>query len=239
LQPDSLIPDPVNPQNLNRFSYVGNNPVNFSDPSGHSYTPPCIFCNIQWFDYSNTPLILQGVLDFATVGACLFLGCNADPYSHTVSGPTMQQHGNNLFILPMADVILPVENPAPLNLLYTDPDGVVSTRASEIQSALPARTANSVTMASGIVEDANGYRRLVLSSSEPNGYIRPDVTKLVLPDEFVIQMNGHQHAEINMINWAKNEGLKLINISAGRSFCPTCRKALEDIFAEIGNRLAR
>jgi hypothetical protein len=35
LQPDSLIPDRVNPQAWNRYSYVGNRPVNFSDPSGH------------------------------------------------------------------------------------------------------------------------------------------------------------------------------------------------------------
>jgi hypothetical protein len=54
LQPDSLIPDPSNPQALNRFSYVGNRPINFNDPSGHNeecgigesgcsagtYTPP-------------------------------------------------------------------------------------------------------------------------------------------------------------------------------------------------------
>jgi hypothetical protein len=35
LQPDSLIPDLVNPQAWNRYSYVGNRPVNFSDPTGH------------------------------------------------------------------------------------------------------------------------------------------------------------------------------------------------------------
>ncbi len=35
LQPDTLIPDPSNPQAWNRYSYVANNPVNFNDPSGH------------------------------------------------------------------------------------------------------------------------------------------------------------------------------------------------------------
>ena len=38
IQPDSLIPDPSNPQAWNRFSYVGDNPVGYSDPSGHK---PC------------------------------------------------------------------------------------------------------------------------------------------------------------------------------------------------------
>jgi RHS repeat-associated protein len=35
LQPDSVIPNLYNPQSLNRFSYVRNNPINYSDPSGH------------------------------------------------------------------------------------------------------------------------------------------------------------------------------------------------------------
>jgi len=35
IQPDTLIPDPSNPQAFNRYSYVANRPVNFNDPSGH------------------------------------------------------------------------------------------------------------------------------------------------------------------------------------------------------------
>ena len=35
MQPDTIIPDPSNPQGWNRFSYVGNNPLGYSDPSGH------------------------------------------------------------------------------------------------------------------------------------------------------------------------------------------------------------
>ena len=35
IQPDSLVPDPLNPQAWNRFSYVYNNPASYIDPSGH------------------------------------------------------------------------------------------------------------------------------------------------------------------------------------------------------------
>ena len=34
--PDPIVPDPSNPQSLNRYGYVRNNPLKFVDPSGHS-----------------------------------------------------------------------------------------------------------------------------------------------------------------------------------------------------------
>jgi hypothetical protein len=34
-QPDSIIPNIYNPQYLNRYSYVRNNPVRYTDPTGH------------------------------------------------------------------------------------------------------------------------------------------------------------------------------------------------------------
>lgn len=35
LQPDSIMPDWYSPQNLNRYSYVRNNPLRYTDPTGH------------------------------------------------------------------------------------------------------------------------------------------------------------------------------------------------------------
>ncbi len=35
LQPDTIIPDPANPQSLNRYSYCLNNPLKYVDPTGH------------------------------------------------------------------------------------------------------------------------------------------------------------------------------------------------------------
>ena len=36
LQPDSIVPDLSNPQALNRYSYVNNNPLGYVDPTGHT-----------------------------------------------------------------------------------------------------------------------------------------------------------------------------------------------------------
>ena len=40
LSADSLVPNPFNPQDFNRFSYVRNNPVRYIDPSGHVCSDP-------------------------------------------------------------------------------------------------------------------------------------------------------------------------------------------------------
>ncbi len=38
IQPDTILPNPTNPQSYNRYTYVYNNPIRYNDPTGH-YVP--------------------------------------------------------------------------------------------------------------------------------------------------------------------------------------------------------
>jgi filamentous hemagglutinin len=54
------------------------------------------------------------------------------------------------------------------------------------------------------LEDTNGVRTIVISTSEEGGYLRPGE----------IKVSGTGHAEEDIINYANANGLKVIDIGA-------------------------
>ena len=59
LSPDTLVPEPGNPQALNRYSYVYNNPLRYTDPSGHC--PWCFYYAAWRVGYEIGTVIFPGV----------------------------------------------------------------------------------------------------------------------------------------------------------------------------------
>jgi RHS repeat-associated protein len=48
VQADTIVPEPGNPQALNRYAYVNNNPLKYTDPSGHWLETVWDIANIVW-----------------------------------------------------------------------------------------------------------------------------------------------------------------------------------------------
>lgn len=87
LQPDTIVPDPMNPQSLNRYSYVLNNPLRYTDPTGRTgYDPnyPELTCFMGMACQRPVP---YDPIPVALPGCCpVPLGTTAEEYSCMVYG---------------------------------------------------------------------------------------------------------------------------------------------------------
>ncbi|MBF0618719.1 MAG: VCBS repeat-containing protein [Candidatus Omnitrophica bacterium] len=76
LTPDTIVQSPYNPQTLNRYSYCNNNPINLTDPTGHSWLSK-VFSKIGDFFTSGPGASIMQVVGVVaapfTGGASLYL----------------------------------------------------------------------------------------------------------------------------------------------------------------------
>ncbi len=58
ISPDTLVPNYINPQSFNRYSYCLNNPLRYVDPTGYGNEPPDVqFDDIPGWDYIWVPCV--------------------------------------------------------------------------------------------------------------------------------------------------------------------------------------
>jgi hypothetical protein len=93
----------------------------------------------------------------------------------------------------------------------------------KLQHAIPAAQQGRITMAVGLAEDANGAQRVLIGTSEPIGYLRPGVT--LNPGEILAP--GYGHAEADIVNFALQSGLNLLEVGATRPICLVCASLIE------------
>jgi RHS repeat-associated protein len=71
VQADTVVPEPGNPQALNRYSYVANNPLRYTDPSGHCLNEDgetvCDFRAMHWVQIMSHPLYQEASLALANM----------------------------------------------------------------------------------------------------------------------------------------------------------------------------
>jgi len=76
---DSMVPSPSNPQSLNRYSYVMNNPMRYTDPSGHWGISIGAFC------YAGAQANYDFTKGRGSIGVGVGFSANASIYSGNVS----------------------------------------------------------------------------------------------------------------------------------------------------------
>ncbi|WP_434675201.1 hypothetical protein [Pseudomonas sp. D3-10] len=118
-------------------------------------------------------------------------------------------------------------------LAYDNPSNLVQNRVSEIQSQIPANSQGRITMGVAVVEDANGVRSVLVSTSEPRGYLRPGVS-LQEGEKVVV---GTGHAEADIVSYANANGLKVVDIGATRPVCASCQNVIEPTGANVSTPL--
>jgi hypothetical protein len=72
IQPDPIVPNYADPQTLNRYSYVVNNPLRYVDPSGHNFwdVVDVIFWAISVYEFVQEPTLANAafaLLDTASL----------------------------------------------------------------------------------------------------------------------------------------------------------------------------
>jgi filamentous hemagglutinin len=100
-------------------------------------------------------------------------------------------------------------------------------RTAMLREAIPAAQKGRITMAVGLAKDANGKRQLLISTSER--YFRGSVKRR--PGE--IRLQGTGHAETDILNFARQNDLKLLEIGATRPICPSCAARIKRVGAKI------
>jgi len=118
-------------------------------------------------------------------------------------------------------------------LAYDNPSNLVQNRVNEIQSQIPVNSQGRITMGVAVVEDANGVRSVLVSTSEPRGYLRPGVS-LQEGEKVVV---GTGHAEADIVSYANANGLKIVDIGATRPVCASCQNAIEPTGANVSTPL--
>jgi len=111
ISPDTLVPDASNLFDYNRYMYARGNPMKYNDPTGHSGVLPCLVCNRQWLDYSQTPDAVDGVADVVATVACFVAGCHVDHEKDTITGPTNKEYVEQSISLMMGAGLTPLETP--------------------------------------------------------------------------------------------------------------------------------
>lgn len=145
-----------------------------------------------------------------------------------------ESHGN-VAELPRKGPSSPEKVTVGTGLAHENPSELVQARVEELRTAIPENSRGRITMGIAVVEDASGNRSVLVSTSEPRGYLRPGLS--LKPGETMVVGTGH--AEADIVAHADANNLKVIDIGATRPVCAGCQSAIGPTGANVSTPLKK
>ena len=146
-----------------------------------------------------------------------FVGTGMNLADGDFLGATFSLVGDVLIVVPIVRGLAATTNTARAS-------ATVVSRVGQLRAAIPAAQQGRITMAAAVVEDANGVRSVLIGTSEAGGQLRGPVRAIIQQGETIVSGTGH--AEVNIINHAAANNLRIISIGATRPICLPCQGAI-------------
>ncbi|AKB32386.1 hypothetical protein MSSIH_1696 [Methanosarcina siciliae HI350] len=203
VQPDTMLPDPYNPQALNRYAYALNNPVKYTDPSGH-YVETAIDLAFLAMDIND---IRTGNADKWTyAGLGVDLVCAALPVAT----------GGRLAVTAVEETVTHADNILDLGKAAEKSVDVVDTVADA------GKAVDNIEDASAVIATKNNYRKTYLNENPnlPKGWqvhhTIPQKYESIMADADIniheaqylkgVEPKMHQKITNEWYNWDKSLG---------------------------------
>jgi len=219
------------PQSLNLYSYVGNNPLARADEDGHcpDDDPECMaagdslngtpFHNLSFGSFVKG--VISDLINMLPTGDCG--GCSHGPTNPATTPEEAQGQQAGAIAIGLGGGALALPEAAPAEV-----DAALGTRATAIQGAQDSFGQTKSTVAAASVTDANGNTSVMVGSSR--NALTPSQRAALAPGETAV--TGKGHPEVTVINAAQKQGLKVNAVGASRPICDSCAQAIKNAGAK-------
>jgi RHS repeat-associated protein len=220
------------PQSINQYGYVRNNPLSHADADGHDGCPGCsapfvLTPEAQQFVTEVGKSLANAAISTANfVSNVVMLGDSGAPQipQFTVNSKMADITGTALSLA----IPLGGEEAAAAKV---GEEVSLATRAGEIHGALDPIAQSMRTTAVGEVTGANGAKDVLVSSSERA--LTPAQRGALQPGETAVSGAKGVHAEQKILDAAKQNNQAVNAVAASRNMCANCQAAVKAAGAKI------